>query len=260
MTNQQTVISVAGSTRPGNALAVAERSFQLLITGPNPLAIDGRSVGHGLPARSVDLGELRTLLLGPAADDDLKDGAWADLVRRARVGDPAWVLGCVGVAMPGLKNTAARVLRSSPARFADDIVSELLIEFVAQLAQIDIGRPRIPARLMLWARKGALRARGREAFLVPCDPWELPDRADASGADPVTLLLDAARKKIITPAAAELIISTRLDGMSVQAIARDRRVPASKLYRQREAAETRLVAAIRDGDLSSMHSDLSCEG
>ncbi|WP_344586521.1 hypothetical protein [Actinomadura vinacea] len=161
---------------------MAERTFQLLIAGP--LALDGRKVGHGLPARAVGLGELREALLKPAATEALKDAVWAELVSRARTKDPAWVIGCVGVAMPGLKNVAARVLRSSPERLADDIGSELLTEFVAQLDGIDITRPHIAARLMLRARKGALRARGRESRHLPCASEEMPSRDDPPPACP----------------------------------------------------------------------------
>ncbi|WP_131740468.1 hypothetical protein [Actinomadura roseirufa] len=240
-----------------NALTVAERSFQLLITGPQPLAIDGHAVGHGLPHRPVDLGELRTLLLKRSASDELKDAAWRQLVQHARSGDPAWTIGCVGMAMPGLKNTAARVLRTSPAQLADDIVSELLTEFVAQLTRIDLTRRHIAARLMLWARKGAQRARGRELRHMPCDPHELPDHGVPANSapvtiDPIALVLEAARQEIVSPSAAELIIATRLDGTAMQDPARDRGVPVKRLYKQRQVAEARVVAAIKDGRISAM--------
>ncbi|OLT34228.1 hypothetical protein BJF79_33660 [Actinomadura sp. CNU-125] len=243
----------ADRVRGGNALAVAERSFQLLTTGPKPLGLDGRTIGHGLPGRVVSLAELRTLLLEQAASDGLKDAAWRELVQRARSDDPAWVVGCVGVAMPGLKNTAARALRTTPERYAEDIVAELLTEFVAQLARIDIDRPHIAARLMLWARKGALRVRGRETQLVPYDPSGMPEGPAAATAedDPVHLLLDSVRQGIVTPDAAELVIATRLEGLSVQEIARRRQLPASRLYKQRHAAEVRIVAAVKDGRISS---------
>ena len=130
-------------------------------------------------------------------------------------------------------------------------MSELLTEFVAQLPRIDIERPHIAARLMLWARKGALRARGRDARHVPCDPWELPGRPSVPDTDPIVLLLDAVRQGILTSAGAELIIATRLDGLSVQRVARDMGVPASRLYKQRRDAEERLLAAIRNDQISA---------
>ncbi|MBA9003089.1 RNA polymerase sigma factor [Thermomonospora cellulosilytica] len=233
-----------------NALTVAERTFCLLTAGPCPLGIDGRKLGHGLPARLIDLGELRNLLLSRSCSDELKDAAWAELVRQARTGDPAWVVGCVGVAMPGLAGIAQRVIRSGSRHCADDIAAELVTEFVAQLARIDIGRPRIAARLLLWARKAAFRARGRETRAVPLDPAEMPVARHRPDSDPMLPLLEAVRRNVITPSAASLIIATRLEGASVQDVAQALGVPADRLYKRRQAAEARLRAAIQDGQLS----------
>lgn len=254
MTNRknhdQHLADSAADTNTGRALNVAERSFQLLTTGPDPLAVDGRTIGHGLPARSVDFGELRTLLLAETASDGLKDAAWRALVIRARMGDPAWIVGCVGVAMPGLKATAARVIRTSPPGLIDDIVSEMLTEFVAQLARINLHDPHIAARLMQWARKGAFRARCRTTRELPIDPCELGERRPAADADLAVLVRDAAHQDIIRSQDAELIIATRLDGRSVQDMAQAWGVAAWRLYTGRQAAEAKLAAAIRDGRVS----------
>ncbi|WP_084965376.1 hypothetical protein [Thermoactinospora rubra] len=235
----------------GNALSAAEASFRLLTTGPHPLAVDGRLIGRGLPARLVDLAELRRLLLAPAATDTLKDAAWAELVRRAHTGDPAWVVGCVGVAMPGLKNIAARVIRTSPAFLADDIVSELLTEFVAQLRRVDVQSQRIATRLLWWARKAALRVRDRESRQAQPYPADLAMTCVGSAVDPIEVLAEAVRAKVITPAAAALINATRLEGVTLRAYAAARSVPEDRLRKMRKAAETRLAQAIRDGQVSA---------
>ncbi len=71
-----------------------ETSFRLLTTGPRPLALDGRQVGHGLPARPIPLDELRARLLHPSTSFAARDAAMAVLLARAgrRVGRPrsAW--------------------------------------------------------------------------------------------------------------------------------------------------------------------------
>ncbi|GAA1834768.1 hypothetical protein [Actinomadura chokoriensis] len=250
MTNRknhdQLLTGTAAEMGTGRALNVAERSFQLLMAGPRPLAVDGSAIGHGLPARSVDLGELQTLLLSPAASDELKDVVWRVLVVRARQGDPAWVVGCVGVAMPGLKNTAAQVIRMSPHGLIDDIVSELLTEFVAQLARIDLDGRHIAARLMQWARKGAFRARCRAVRELPTDPHELGEHRSSPDVDLADLVRDAANQRVITREDADLIIATRLQGRSVQDLAQARDIEAWRLYTGRQAAEAELAAAIRD--------------
>ncbi|MFI6300164.1 hypothetical protein ACIBEJ_51840 [Nonomuraea sp. NPDC050790] len=63
--------STASTNFSQNALSAANRAFQLLITGPSPLSVDGHSIAHGVPSRPIDLGELKELLLTPQAGDEL---------------------------------------------------------------------------------------------------------------------------------------------------------------------------------------------
>ncbi|MGI5273358.1 hypothetical protein ACQEUU_29715 [Nonomuraea sp. CA-218870] len=245
--------STASKTFHQNALKAADKAFQLLITGPNPLSVDARSIGHGAPQRPIDLGELKTLLLSSKADDELKDTVWAHLVRRSRAGGPAWVIGCVGVAMPGLKNLAARTTQGCPAHVVDDIVSEMVTYFVAQLRRIDLDPPNILPRLLLWAKKGALRVRARElASIEICADLPEPVALDT---EPFMVLAEAVRCRIITSDEAKLINATRLEGQALRAYAGRLGVPADRLYKRRRAAEARLARAIEEGQVS-----VSCDG
>jgi hypothetical protein len=74
----------------------ADASFRALTTGPQPLALHTASLAPGLPGRQVPLDELRALLLHPATGARARNQVWAELVRRARSGSPAWVVGLVG--------------------------------------------------------------------------------------------------------------------------------------------------------------------
>ncbi len=236
-----------------NALSVADRSFQLLIAGPSPLSVDGRSIGDGAPMRRIDLGELKTLLLAPQASDELKDAVWAHLVRRSRSDGPVWVIGCVGVAMPGLKNLAARTTQGCPVHVAEDIVSEMVTYFVAQLRRIDLDRPNILPRLLLWAKKGALRVRAREmASIEICADLPEPVALDT---EPFMVLAEAVRCRVITSDEAKLINATRLEGQALRAYAGRLGVPADRLYKRRRTAEARLARAIEEGQVS-----VSCDG
>lgn len=231
-----------------NALSAADRTFRLLVTGPNPLAIDGRTLGHDAPQRLLDLCELKDLLLAPQASDELKDAAWAQLVRRSRSDGPAWVIGCVGMAMPGLKNLASRAIRGCPQHVVDDIVSEMVTNFVAQLRRIDLDRPNILPRLLLWAKKGALQVRARElASIEICA--ETPETV-AVDTEPFMVLAEAVRCRVITADEAKLINATRLEGQALRAYAGRLGVPADRLYKRRRAAETRLARAIEEGQVS----------
>ncbi|MBO2451623.1 hypothetical protein J4573_31350 [Actinomadura barringtoniae] len=262
MTTNSTGEATGTPTRSGytdNALDVAETTFNLLITGPAPLALDGTGIGHGLPARMIDLGELRAIVLGPDTNDALKDAVWRELVTCARAGEPSWVIGCVGMALPGLKNAAAGVIATSPRGLADDIVSELLTEFLAQLPKIDIDRGHIGARLVCWARKGAFRARGHNARHTLLDarrvPWlmQSPERIEPELA---ALLAEAVHQEVISASAADLINATRLQGMSVTDYARTHGLPAARLLKRRARAEARLAAAITEGQVQAITAEL----
>lgn len=56
---------------PRSPFDTLETCFRLLSTGPACLALDGRRLGHGLPARRIPRGELRVLLQHPAATSEL---------------------------------------------------------------------------------------------------------------------------------------------------------------------------------------------
>lgn len=83
-----------------------EACFRLLTTGPAPLALDGRQLGNGAPARRIPLGELRTLLQHPAATDDLQRAVLVELVRLATQHRGRWTIGLAGVLLPGLRGIA----------------------------------------------------------------------------------------------------------------------------------------------------------
>ena len=85
----------------------ADAAFRLLTQGPEPLSVDGRRIGGTLPPRRIPLDELKRLLLRPSAGIATRDAAWTVLVTRARCDGPSWVIGAVGVALPGLRRAAA---------------------------------------------------------------------------------------------------------------------------------------------------------
>ena len=119
---------------------------------PEPLALHAASVAAGPPDRLVPLDELRAVLLHPATGARARNKVWAELVRRARSGSPAWVVGLAGVAMPGLRRAAATLsasYRGNPA----DLRAEILPGFLAAMRALDpndLGRVPLASRLC-WA-------------------------------------------------------------------------------------------------------------
>lgn len=234
----------SGFERDSMPLDAARSAFEWLVTGPHPVAVDGR-LFPGLPARRVPLNELRDRLLRRRCPQTLRDAAWAHLVLLARTEGGAWTVGAVGVALPALTSIAAAL----SARFAgdpSDIHAAVLAGFVAELATIDLRRPRVMLRLR-WAAYRAGHACVREALdapvpsghgcegfrsTMPSPPWGHPDfvlaRAVAEGA--------------ITSTEAELIGSTRLEGVALADAAAERDLSYQAAKKARLRAEHRLVA------------------
>lgn len=241
-------VPVPGAHAPGfaSALAVAERAFGLLVSGPEPLAVDGRLVGHGLPARLIPLDELRAILLHPATGPAARDVAWRLLAGRARADGPAWVVGAVGVAAPALRTCSAKLQR---AGVHADVQAELLTGFVAALREIDLSEPRVAARLCNAAHtaaRAALRAEeAARAGRVDVDlgpaypplPWGHPD----------LILYRAVAANVISAREAEVIGATRLEGETLAGYAARIGSTYEAVRRARIRGEARLVAAMRDG-------------
>ncbi|MBW4717343.1 hypothetical protein [Saccharothrix obliqua] len=226
-------------------LDAARSAFEWLITGPHPVAVDGRLLPD-FPARRVPLNEVRDRLLRRQCPQSTRDAVWAHLVLLARTEGAVWTVGAVGVALPALTSVAARL----SARFAgdpSDVHAAVLSGFVAALGEVDLRRPRIMLRLR-WAAYRGGHAAVREALTAPVPvghglrstlpqpPWGHPDfvlaRAVAEGA--------------ITAAEAELIGSTRLEGVPLADAATTRGVSYQAAKKARRRAEHRLVAYLLD--------------
>ena len=110
----------------------------------------------GLPDRLVPVTELRVLLLHPATGPAARNAVWAELVRRARAGDPAWTVALAGIAMPGLRRAVASLApayRGDPA----DLQSEVLAGFLAAMRALDLDElEEVPlASRLCWAARRA---------------------------------------------------------------------------------------------------------
>ncbi len=239
---------------PLDALDAADAAFRLLCAGPDPLAVHASRLAAGLPDRLVRLDELRVLLLHPATSTAARNQVWAELVRRARAGGPAWMVGLTGVALPGLRRATAslaRAYRGDPA----DLQSEVLAGFLAAVRALDLDDlEQVPlASRLCWAAWRAGRAlayadadyaaRRRDLGdqdAVPAMPWGHPD----------FVLAAAVREGVLTPAQAELIGRNRLERVPLARIAADLGISHTALCNRRRRAENALAAAIRNGLLA----------
>ncbi len=239
---------------PLDALDAADAAFRLLAAGPRPLAVHASHLAEGLPDRPVPLGELRVLLLHPATSPRARNRVWAELVRRARTRDPAWVIGLTGIALPGLRRAVASLAsayRGDPA----DLQSEVLTGFLAAVRGLDLDDlDAIPlASRLCWAawRAGQALAyadadyAGRRRSLAvwrdgPDRPWGHPD----------FVLAAAVRRGILSAGQAELIGRNRLEGVPLSQIAAEQNIGHTALCMRRKRAEKAITDAIRNGFLA----------
>src|SRR6266511_1310176 len=66
-------------TRP-SPFAALETTFRLLSQPPHPVAINGRQLGHGAPARPIPISELRAIALHPSATHDLQSAVLSGIL------------------------------------------------------------------------------------------------------------------------------------------------------------------------------------
>ena len=226
-------------------LDAARTAFEWLVTGPEPVWIEGR-LFPGLPHRRLPLNEVRNRLLHPRCGQVTRDAVWAHLVLRSRTEGATWTVGCVGVALPAL----TRITATLSARFVgdpSDIHAAVLTGFLTELERIDLRKPRVMLRLR-WAAYRAGHAVLREALDAPvpsgsrcrssepAPPWGHPD----------FVLARAVAEKVITASEAELIGSTRLEDHPLADAARQRGVSYQAAAQARRRAEHRLAAYLSD--------------
>ena len=98
----------------GRPFEVLDRSFQLLVCEPAPMALDGFAV-DGLPDRPIPLDELRSMLLHPSVGFDTRDSALTWLVGRAQTEGGAWLVGLAGGAAAGDRPAGLSAVPRVPA-------------------------------------------------------------------------------------------------------------------------------------------------
>jgi hypothetical protein len=243
-----------GDDIPANSLDIARDTFNWLVTGPEPVSLNGR-LFPGLPYRRIPLDEVRDLLLARRCPQAARDAVWAHLVLLCRTQGATWTVAAVGVALPALTSMAAALTHRFAADPAD-IHAEVLKGFLSELSIIDLRPPRIMARLR-WAAYRAGYNALREALAGPTPmapgfrstppqpPWGHPD----------LVLARAVADGVLTETEAGLIGATRLEEISVADWAVRHQTGEWAVYKARKRAELRLAAYLRDGAIDDDQTD-----
>ncbi|MFJ8819499.1 sigma-70 family RNA polymerase sigma factor [Amycolatopsis thermoflava] len=202
-----------------NVFDLAWRSFEWLVTGPDPVTVDGRDI-DGLPRRLLPLDELGTALLARSCSQATRDAAWRYLVTRSRA-EGTWTVACTGLALPVLLPVARSLTRD----FAGDrdVYSAILTGFLDGLREVDLERPAILVRLRWTAYRAGART-VREALDNPRPREDHGFRSAPpvrAGSHPDLVLAAAVEAGAISAAEASLS-ATRLGELSLAEAAQAR--------------------------------------
>lgn len=225
---------------------LAWASFEWLVTGPNPVAVDGRVI-PGLPGRVLPLDELGTALLARGCSQGTRDAAWRYLITRSRAEGGTWTVACTGLALPVLLPVARTLTRDVTAD-RDEVCAAILTGFLDGLRELDLGRRAILVRLRWRAyRAGALAVREARESPPPREDMDFrsapPPRP---GGHPDLLLAAAVQAGAITAGEAGLISATRIGDVSLVEAAQARGQSYEATKRARLRAEARLLAHLTD--------------
>jgi hypothetical protein len=234
-----------------------EYRFRLSGQGPKPLSVNGRGIGLGLPRRAIPLPELSAILMHPSCSAEAKDAVWRRLACQARTGTEAWVVGAVGVAVPGLRKAAYRLWLLS----AGDVEATLVSHFYQALLTVDLTAPDVLTRMLNLAfaktRSELDKREPGPAGEVQFVPGSRPPAPLFNHPDFV--LARAVRLGVLSVVEAETIGATYLEKVSVAEYAERVGRTYWQVYRERGPAVRRLVAAIEAGVLSDPYAEVIAE-
>lgn len=232
-------------------LNVIRRAFKQLLDAPCPPRLDGARIGAGLPARDLDLREIKAVLAAPETADATRRALWGAVVTRSNAGEREWTTVALGLAYPGLTAAFNLACRNRPGDWQDK-QAELIAEFLVALGEIDLKDTRIQdvagwlcsrALSASWkARKAEepdVKAPAAPGAVIPLFPAGHPD----------IVLARAVRLGVLTDEQADLIGRAYLEDEHHTALAARYGISVATFYRRRAEAVNALVEAIEDGVL-----------
>lgn len=231
-----------------------KRAYGAMLADPAPLALDGASLGAGLPAEELDLPAIERLLGLHRTSLRARRALWLAIAHRFQTGEAEWAQAALGLAYPGL--TAAFLAEGKASRGDwHDLQGELVAGFLAALAGLEArALPQVDPGTWLCVRAAAaLRAARNAEQQAPAATGLVPEDGApvAVGGSPQEVLDAAVRAGVLDPAQAELLEAAYLDGESREAMARRLKVSLTTLHRRRAEALARLMLALDGGVLQA---------
>ncbi|MEV8504526.1 hypothetical protein AB0368_06795 [Actinoplanes sp. NPDC051475] len=234
---------------PTSALRAAAAAFAALTCEPAPMSLDCRALaeteGVRLPPGVVPLPALQAWLMQPGTAAAAQDVVWRELVRRARIQGPDWVVAAAGMAMPALNGIACRLA----PRFRgdrDDLDAEILAGFLAGVHRVDRDAPGVFGALVSAATDAGHRLIGTVAYETPVVDEEAPLQCGVAG--PRAPRLPYEHEDLLVQRAVSLGLVDGRDAQSWIAVRLGRRDPdviAARLGVGRDALRMRLTRTDR---------------
>lgn len=250
---------------------VLDHRFRLMSSGTRPLCLPGDLLGGSYLGRPVPVAEVREALLRRGTAFRTRDAVMAELVRRARSGEP-WGTALAGVLLPGLRAVVGRLTRAHPWHAAD-LEAETLRGLLETVRTVRLDRGHIAASLIWAARRhadkslacelrevDALIARERPRHLradargrsAGADEFWICDEHDESAArdgvavfadprNPETVLEEACRAGVLSAWEADVIGATRVARVPAREYAQELGESLGSMRLKRYRAEQRLV-------------------
>ena len=249
---------------PDSPLDAVDAAFAKLTCEPEPLSLDLDQLSDplgddsGLPGGVIALPALRQWLLKHPRAYTVRDVVWRELIRRARLDGPAWVIAATACAMPALRRYAGQ-LHTGWAGDAYDLDAEILTGFLTALRdRVDVVRPAPYAALCKAAWRAGHELRQRDgAEAIPVEDLEHvtgPRTPKRPYGHPDLLVRRAVQLGIVDPADEQPYIDLRLGRRAVEPIAARLGLATDTLRRRVERIDERIADALAEGMLTEVTS------
>ncbi|MGC9668464.1 hypothetical protein ACNTMW_18150 [Planosporangium sp. 12N6] len=257
-------MTVSVTDWPDSPLDAVDTAFTALTCDPDPLSLDlaplADALGDGtdLPRGVIALPALQRWLLQRPRAYTARDAVWREVIRRARLDGPAWVIAAAALAMPALRRYAGQ-LHTGWAGDAADLDAEILTGFLTALRdEVDLAQPAPYAALCMAAWRAGHELRQRDgAEAIPVNDLERvtgPRTPKRPYGHPDLLVRRAVKLGIIDPGDEQPYIDLRLGRRAIEPIAARLGLEVDTLRRRVERIDTRIADALAAGLLTEVTS------
>ncbi|MBU8857734.1 MULTISPECIES: hypothetical protein [unclassified Micromonospora] len=246
---------------PDSPLDAVQVAFEALTGDPDPLTVDCDLVNPDgdlhVPAGVLSLTAVRDWLLAHPRDVQARDAVWAELVRKARLDGPQWVIAAVGMAMPVLRRYT-RQLAAGYRGDLDDLEAEILAGFLAALRdRVDLAQPAPYAALCRsgW-RAGFTLCQQASEYTTVDDVEHItgPRTPRMPYGHPDVLVNRAVRLGVIDAEDEFPWIEVRLGRKSVETVAAGLGITTAAMRMRLGRIDTRIAEALASGVLTGVAS------